>query len=408
VPDSAGKQALTAVFSVRADSSAALEALLEARAPALRARLAAAPSLHFARFCLLDVDGASDGRARLILATTFDGRAEAHLDELWSHARDELEPVFRHCTGWVSPGARAGFGRFVAAHSRAASVLFSAQPELSVERIHADGELRLALSRWLTESESELRTRSALEVAREAQARLAPVPAAAWPAPAARSPGSIWSALSAGDWLALSVTALRSFVHDAVDWLSALWHDTPGLRREPFAAPAARAATTRCFSHTATLKPGSFRRVALRLALRVSAKLARAATVSGKVSGLEPVHAARLMLLDDGRLLFFAELDASLESALAHFSARASALFGMIWSHTRGFPSSFGFGFGGARDAVGLRAWAEVGSLRTPVCFSAYPELGAREISENAEIRRLLASTLDEAGARRLLSLVRD
>jgi hypothetical protein len=407
VPEPVGKQALTAVFSVRAETVAALEAWLDARAPALSAALTAVESLHFARFCLLDVERTHERQARLLFATTFDGETEAHLDELWGYAADELDPVLRHCAGWVAPGTRRSFGHFVAEHSRSASVLFSAHAGLTVRHIRADGELRQALSRWLTESDAELRARSPLAIARDAQARLAPLASAARSAEAEPVPGSVWSALSVGDWLALAGTALRAFVHDVFDLLSALWHDTLPASRPALATEASDEAAP-WFSHAAMLKPGSFRRAALRLALRVSAKLARAAAVVGKVRALEPVHAARLMLLEDGRLLLLAELDASRPAALAHFSARASAWLGLIWSHTRGFPASFGFGFGGARDAVGLRAWAKAGALRTPLCYSAYPELGTREIAENAEIRRLLASALDEAGARRLLALVRD
>jgi hypothetical protein len=406
----AGKQALTLVVPLRAEGAPAFVSDIEAHAPALRSRLTRVQSLHFARVTLLDADPAN-GHARtlLLVATTFDGAAEAHLDELWQHAGSELELVLAQTEGWVTPGTRESFGRYVKRHARPAAASFVAHDTRSVPSIRADGELRAALSRWLTECESELRTLPALEVARLAQARLAPSGAGSARVEARSSlETSLAATLSLGDWLGLAGAALRSFVHDLGDWVAALWHDTVESGRSAPALELTELGTVRSFSHAALLKPGRFRRAALRFGLRVLCKLSRAATTSGKVAGLETVHAARFMLLEDGRLLFFADFAEGVDVAFARLAERASGLLGMIWSHTCGFPASFGFWWGGARDGARLQAWARGGELRTPLCYSAYPELGTLDVHENAEIRGLLASTLDETRARRLLSLVRD
>ncbi len=406
----AGKQALTLVVPLRSEGALALAGEIEARAAAWAARLNAVQSLHFARVTLLDADPANGhARALLLFATTFDGAAEAHLDELWQHAGSELELVLRQTDGWVSPGTRESFGRYVQRQARPAAASFVAYEARSARSIRADGELRTALSRWLTDGDGELRPLPALEVARLAQARFSPslvVGARVEARPLSET--SIVATLSLADWLGLAGASFRSLVHDGVDWLAALWHDTVDAGRPARALVPPELGAARAFSHAALVKPGPFRRAALRLGLRLLAKLSRAATLAGKVPGLETVRDARFMLLEDGRLLFLADFAEGVDVALARLAERASGLLGMIWSHTRGFPASFGFWWGGARDGARLQAWARGGELRTPLSYCAYPELGTREVEENAEIRGLLASTLDEARARRLLSLVRD
>jgi hypothetical protein len=407
------QQALTAVFPVRAGRGALLAPLIEARAAELRAKLSGVASLHFARLVLLGAGPESNGEhpegdpGELVFATTFDGAAEAHLDELWQHAGTELDPVFAEIDGWVAPGTRASFGRFVARYAQTAAALLSAHEGLSVSRIRADGELRSGLSRWLSERDHELRALSALEIVERARGQLAPsVVDGARADEAVVVAPPVGARLPLGDALALAVTCVRSFAADCFALVAALWHDT--LPSSAPGAPTNEAGVARCFSHVAAVKPGRFRRGAVRLALRALGNFAQRATRSGKLLHAEAVHSARFMLLEDGRLLFFADFDASLEAVLSRAAERASSVLGMIWSHTRGFPPGLGFCLGGARDVARFREWAHGGALVTPLSYGAYPELGAREVRENAEIRGLFTAALDETRAERLLSLVRD
>jgi hypothetical protein len=423
VPAPIGKQGLTAIFPVLAERSGALASAIEARASAISEELSAIPSVHSARLVLVEDRALADGQMRLVLATTFDGGIEAHLAALWRHAGRELEPVLAHCKGFGAAGTVESFVTFVTRHALSASVQIHAHPELTVSRIHADAELRRALSRWLTANEGELRALPPLEIARRAQARLGsgagatvasvaaevtnPLVAAA---PAESVTPLVASALTLTDWIALAVTFVRSLVHDCCDQLRDLWNDTlpsSELARR-VASFTGENGSVHCFSHLAELRPGRFRRSALRFALRLLAKLSRGASAAGKLRQLEVVRSARWMVLEDGRLLFLAELDGSVENALARAAERARAVVGMLWSHTRGFPTSFGWCLGAAGDPARLRSWAYAGELRTPLRYSAYPSLGARELRENAEIRDLVTGALDTAQARRLLLLLRD
>ena len=424
MPAPVGKQALTAVFPVLAESSATIGESIEAVSAALCAKLATAESVHAARFVLLDGPGASgQGAATLLLfATIFDGSTQAHLDELWLRGALELEGVLAQCAGWARPSTRASFGRFVSAHARPLAALFSAHVARTVPQIREDFALRSALSRWLSEHERELRVLAPAEIVRRAGERFGVPRERTEPrdgtemregteigAAAVRQVGA--PPLAFGEWVALGVTFLRSCIHDVGDLFGGLWHDTltsSGSVPSLTAGSTGTSDSVRTFSHVVEVKAGRFRRRALRLVLRLLDKLSQVASARGKVLGVEAVQSASFVLLEDGRLIFLADFDASVESVLERVAERAPGLVGMIWSQTRGFPISFGWYRGGARDTAKLRDFARQGRLRTPFGYSGYPALGARQIRENAEIRRIFDGALDDAHARRLLSLVRD
>lgn len=379
-----------------------LAALLAASGVAVRSRLAAVDSLHFARFALLEPAGGA--RGELLFETTFDDEPVAHLAELWAHAGPELSAIFSHCAGWRAPARFGDFEHFLERHARPSAALFTAHDALGVARVQADARVRAELARFLDAHDAELRPLSPLEVVTSAQTALGVAPAPVM-APRLRSTDEARRVLDASDWARLALTCVRAALHDVGDVLGALWHDTSA---PPYPARAVTAplGVQRCFSHVARLKPGRFRRAALRFALRTLGTLSRPTSAAGGTCGA--IHAARWVLLEDGRLVFLCNHDGSFAAAIARFAARSSALVSMIWSQTRGFPASFGWLFGGARDRTRLLAFAAAGELTTPLWYSAYPELGASEVRDNAEIRTLLAGELDAPRAERLLALVRD
>jgi hypothetical protein len=400
------------MLPVRAGEAAALDAWLVAEAPAITARLARVTSLHFGRFVLLP------GAVPLVaLETSFDGELEAHLDELWAAAGTLLAPLLERCEGFTGPGDAATFGGYVRAHLREASAFFAAHPGLTVARIQADARLRRELGRYLDRHRSALEPLPARELVQRAQAAVRALgPEAGFEIVSVERalPGEHKSVLRvlAEHVLSLVGTVLLAVVYDLSDLLGRLWRDTaPSTPNAELVARAGREEAGRLvngLTHVAELKPGSFRRGALRLALRITDELARAASFSGKLGGIESIHFARWVLLPDGRLVFFSNYDGSWESYLGDFIERASRGLTMIWSNTVGFPTTFAWVLGGARDEAGFKRWTRARQLPTPLWYSAYPELSVAEVRTNAEIREILARELDEVGARRVLEVLRD
>lgn len=402
MPAPGRKQALTAVIPVQAGFAEPLAALLAAGAGTVRTQLAAVRSLHFARCAVLEPHAEA---AELLFETTFDDEPARHLAELWEHAGPELSAIFSHCSGWRSPARLDDFERFLERHARPAAAFFTAHDALGVERVQADARVRAELARFLDTGGAELRALSPLEIVTSAQAALGVEPASD-PAPRLRSTNDAQRRLPFRDWTRLALTWLRAVAHDVFDVLRGLWHDTPRELAAPRAPATEPLGVQRCFSHVARVKPGRFRRAALRFALRTWGTVAHALSTTLQREG--SLFAARWVLLEDGRLVFLCNHDGGFGAVLAAAAARSSALLSMIWSQTLGFPTSLGWLAGGARDQTRLSAFAATGALTTPLWYSAYPELGASEVSDNAEIRALLAAELDAPRAERLLALVRD
>jgi hypothetical protein len=415
VVDSPTQHALTALFPVLGGQADTLARALEGGAAALAFSLERVSTLHFARFLVLppDAEASREGAAFLVLATTFDGELDAHLAELWSAIGPILDRWLASCEGWRSPGTEREFERYVRGCLTPAAALYCAHPGLSVERILADARLREAFGGLLDARAEDLAALGAEQIVDWVRASLVAKDTGRdlWFEPTTselvRSKRSVARVLALhGPKLAW--TCARSLVHEVAEWVLALWHDvmpgrasTPG-RRAPEPTPRG---IERALSQVVCVKPGRFRRAALRLMLRVTHELAQTASAA---TAARAIHAARFVLLPDGRLVLLCDYSGSLAACIGALVDRAGGWLGLLFSQTRRFPFTFGWVLGGARNEARFRAWLADGELPTPVTYCAYPLLSAAEIAENGEIRELLTGALDDAGARRLLSLIRD
>ena len=421
MPAPVRQQALTVALPVRAAEVDPLDAWLTTRARAVKERLVGVTSLHFGRFVLVPpslVPAPDDGAsvpALLLVESNFDGELDSHLAELWREAGEELGALLAHCAGWRAPGDAATFAAYMRAHLREASAYFVAHPGLTVVRVRADARLRAAVGRYFDAHRAELVGLSGVDVVRRLRAGLVARGDGALLEPGEprpREPGRSAFAVLVGHAGALVSTLARALIFDLVEWLRALWHDRAPREATPEALERlGREEAGRRqlgLTHVARLKPGAFRRGALRLALRVTDELTRSASPSGRLGGIESIHFARWVLLEDGRLVFFSNYDGSFEAYLGDFIERASRALTMIWSNTRDFPTSFAWVIGGASHEARFKRWTRAHQVPTPLWYSAYPELSVGEVLENARLREVLTGKLDEASARGVLGAIRD
>lgn len=152
-------------------------------------------------------------------------------------------------------------------------------------------------------------------------------------------------------------------------------------------------------NHMASLcyvKPGRFRRATLRGVLWLANLVARV-SYKGKLSGLDSLHFAHWVLIDNGRrLLFLTNYDGSWENYLDDFIDKAALGLTGIWSNTMDFPRTSFLVFGGARDAARFKAIARRTQAYTNVWFSAYPKLTVQGVDNNSTIREDLFRSLCE------------
>ncbi|HVP27542.1 MAG TPA: hypothetical protein VMW35_00100 [Myxococcota bacterium] len=163
---------LTSVTEIRPETfrRRALEVML--RIANLRARtrfdrgdLAGIPSIHFARWVILEHAADEPKRDRLLFLTNYDGSWESYLGDFIDQAADRLTAIWGH-TRHFPPTRRiflggahheALFKRFVREHQLAAQVWYAAYPDLSVQNVNRNSELRLGLGAGAPTPEERLR-----------------------------------------------------------------------------------------------------------------------------------------------------------------------------------------------------------------------------------------------------------
>jgi len=394
------------LFPVRPGREPAIRSALDAAGGRLQELFPRAKTLHFARLVLVPPAHVG-GATSLLVETTFDGEMTAHLEEIWALAGPELSRVLAACEGFSDTVALSDLERAVQEQRSLSTGFDGPHPGLTVARIREHARLRDAVSGVLSRDRGLLVTRSPDEILAHVQKELGatlPVVPASEEAEHREEP----TAPSDEGWvLALvSLVALlvASVLHDLGELLARLWHEPPGLSAAPapreHAAPPSSPArpVQRAFTHRVALKPGAFRRRALRRAL---AWVARHRAASGAlVRPLAQAHSVRWVLGVDGELLFTAQHDGSIRAWLAEFGPSTRVLAWLVWSSTRACPGPV------LPSREQLATWAEAHELVPAVVYSAYPMLTVGDLAENAELSALLSGESGPPRGERFLELV--
>ena len=112
----------------------------------------------------------------------------------------------------------------------------------------------------------------------------------------------------------------------------------------------------------------------LKVILGVYEILGKTIFILGGIAGLQTVHFARWIFLNNNRrLLFLSNHDGSWSSYLGDFSDQGWGVTS-IWSNTEGFPPArFLFG-AGCRDIDAYAQWSRQHNVYAQVWYSAYPD----------------------------------
>lgn len=153
------------------------------------------------------------------------------------------------------------------------------------------------------------------------------------------------------------------------------------------------------------MKPGTLRRLALRLTFYLISISAQKVFRPGYLANINTIHFARWVLLPGtDRLVFFSNYGGSWESYLEDFIAKAAKGLTGVWSNTEGYPRTRWLFLDGARDGDRFKRWARRQQVPTLFWYSAYPEVNTQRIRTNSRIRRGICRATD-GEARDWLSL---
>lgn len=386
------QHALTVIARVRDGERASLVRLLDQEAATIERDLKRVRTMHFGRFVVFDRAG---GDAALAFESNYDGDAQTHLQQLVHAVGPSLDRFFACCEGYV----RGSFPAFASEHSVAPLTYYVSHGGLSRDQILNDREVRKAIEGWLDERDAagELEKMQPRDVAVRLQKFLSN--RALKVGPVDRGLPGPWA------WVSLLPIIIGVVVVEAVLALAAILLFEPGDRRAEEMSPpiiksdndpgvnalidAEDRNAQNGLTHVVPLKPGVFRRAALRLALYFVEQAHRRLYFTGTLGGIASIHFARWSLLDDGTLVFFSNYDGSWESYLGDFVDKAHWFLTAIWTNTRWFPATSGLAFRGATQEAAFKQWARTCQVRNQIWYSAYPDVSVQNVLDNARIREL-------------------
>jgi len=371
--------------------------------------------VHFARLVLLEDEADPDGQvipATLLLMSEIDAPLDRHLRELAEIGGAGLDAVFGLCDGYpaeAGPGPRASFLRERMLPAQAAYVNTIGR---TVEQIRREESLRRAIGDFLDAGGA--RSGEDPQVVRaDIQRFVRGEPSLAWARRRAPRPSLRWRAgelvhAVAGAGALVICTPLLVLILPV--WLAVLRlheraEEAPHLRPDPEHARCLAALEDHVaqnpFSALGPIKPGPFRRTTLRAVLWLIDYGSRHVFTRNDLAGVKTIHFARWLVLDDwSRAIFTSYYDGSLESYMDDFIDKVAFGLNASFSNGIGYPRTRFLLFQGAKREEEFKDFLRRRQIPTQVWYSAYEQLSAHNIENNALIRSGLFGPLAAAEAK--------
>lgn len=152
-------------------------------------------------------------------------------------------------------------------------------------------------------------------------------------------------------------------------------------------------------------KPGWFRKLSFAFTMWGIKQAVSFWFRPGFVVTMGTIHKARWFRLPGSQqFIFFSNYDGSWESYLEDFITRAHEGQTAAWSHGIGFPPTRFLILDGAANGDRFKRWVRRQQRVTPVWYSRFPELTAKQIRTNAMIEDGLGRAASATDARRWLA----
>jgi hypothetical protein len=368
-------------------------------------------SVHFARLVVFDQMKDLDGRVvppRLALLTDVDAPLDGHLRDLATICAEGLDRVFGHCQDFPAPAARTPDSRiaYLRRHSVPSRVFYVNRYGRSVPQIRQEAELRAAIESFLDTRDGA--GQSASEARRAIQEFVRNRPELSWALSPAEPPALSWRIKEALHRVLLAGVAV--LLAPVVLVLLPFWlillrrHEKTDVPDISEASAEAR----RAFREDEDLggqnqilaigflKRGWFRGFTATAILRIADYAVRHIYNRGTLSGLNTIHFARWVGLDNNKTMFFSSnYDGSLESYMNDFIDKAAWGLNAIFSNGDGFPRTAYLFCGGITDEQAYKRFLPTRQVPSRVWYSAYKGLSTKNIANNAEIRAGLFAPLD-------------
>lgn len=367
-------------------------------------RFAAFPTLHLARFVVLedetrhDIEAFGQAAADLPVYLAFlgdcDGDAGALLDDLAARAGDGLRAIFAHCEGF---DADTHLRHWMAQHLTSPSAYYVNWVGRTVLQIREEAALHAALSDELAAARADgERNPQALHARLRTCVRNRGLPLTP-PAPTPLGWRLRHLASLAASLLILAVAAPLLLIASPILLAVLRQHETTDpeifipsdrVRQQQIAATEDHDVTNP-FSAIGSVKPGGFRAALVQASLWLLNFGCRHLYARGRLARVGTIHFARWVMLDGGRRVFFASnYDGSLEAYMDDFINKVAFGLNLVFSNGVGYPNTRFLLLDGAQREEQFKAFLRRRQQATDVWYKAYPGLTAFDLARNSEIRR--------------------
>ncbi|MDQ1729942.1 MAG: hypothetical protein QOK10_101 [Pseudonocardiales bacterium] len=402
------------------DAAVAALAGLQASVTAGGSALSGLDGVHFARFTLLPAVTLPDGTdvaETLLYMADVDGSQRSHLRELACFASAELDTAFGCCLDYPPGSSARERHRWLCHHTLASAAAYVNAVGRSSQEIVDDARLRDALENYLDAHHGELAAASAVEVHRRLRGFVGATASLTFAISEPPAPPLWWRARSKA--VLLTVLFLLGLASPLLliglpFWLIALRrHERSDVVFTDLPDPAALEQLRAQEDHVAynpfiavgSVRPGLFRRITIRAVLGAINLAARHVFNHESLAGVTTIHFARWVYLDDRKRVFFAShYDGSLESYMDDFIDKVAWGLNAVFGNGLGYPRTRWLFLDGARQEELFKNYLRCHQLLTQVTYSAYPDLSASNINNNAQVRLGLTQALDEEEASRWLA----
>jgi hypothetical protein len=409
----AHQEAVTVQAPVRAGETEALKQLLVSLASEEVRRqqlpLEQLP-VHFARFVVLDEARDLEGSpisGQLVFLSDVDAPAPSYLRRLAAVAGGALDQIFGHCVGYPSAPTGAQREEYLHAHLIPSAAIYINTVGRTLEQVRLEAAVHDHIEAFL--DGRDWKGRTAGEIHRAVRDDIAARPEFRSALKPARTGSLLWR-LRNGAHLVASIAVVvvlgPVLIFVIPVWLVAVrvheQRDVP-ITPPPEAAHEAELAANEGvlvqnqLSAVGLVKPGALRQWTLRAVLWGLNFASRHVYNAGQLAGIRTIHFARWTFLDDRRRLIFASnYDGSLESYMDDFIDKVSWGLNAAFSNGRGYPKTRWLLFGGAQDEQAFKNYLRNQQIPTQLWYSAYGDLTAVNLANNAAIRAGLQATMTD------------
>ena len=382
-------------------------------APGKYLRFADLPGVHFARMFIVETATLQSGEtvpASLIYMADVDSSADRHLRDLVEKAAPGVDKLFGSCVGYPERPDNRQRITWLRQHKLAPAAYYVHTVGRTVARAREETRLYERVGEILDSGGVAVDGATPAQLGRELRNAVLRRGDFAWIKKRPRGAG-MWVELRNGVELA-AVAAFLLLTAPVLLPASAIWlllvrlrertdsqesgvpdqaHVDDVRRYEDFGAQNP-------FTAVGEIKPGLVRLVTMRVALAGLNLACRLVYNKDQLAGIDSIHFARWIPLDDNRRLIFASsYDGSLESYMDDFITRVWWGINLVFGNGAGFPRTRWLIFGGARDEISYKHYLRRHQIPTPVFYSAYPRNTASNLDRFTKVRTRMRSDSPDA-----------